>query len=155
MNNNCKISCLVSAIFLGASIYTTLKCSECPPFKEYQDSLNEEQKNIYKNIVEERKKIYIKGMIFGILLGLGYIYYFKGSMDIIKHSCIFTAIALFTQYLTYNLHKKATYMVRHLENSDQAKKYNDVYVETKYRYHFGMVLGIIGYFLLSNGLLRL
>ena len=60
--------CVIAAIFIGASIYTMITCKSCSPFVEYEQSLNEEQKQIYMKVVEERQKIYLTGLVLGSFL---------------------------------------------------------------------------------------
>ena len=153
MNN--KIYCLISAIFIGASLYTMIKCKSCSPFKDYLSSLDEEQKKLYESIADERLSIYLQGVVIGVTISLVYLYFIKGTYDIIKHSCIFTAITLFVQYIYYSLTPKSAWMVTNLKNQEQTQDWLDVYKFMKYRYHMGMVLGLVGYFLLSRFILVL
>jgi len=146
--------CVVAAIFLGASIYTIITCKQCSPFIEYEKSLNSEQKVLYTQIVEERQKIYLTGLILGTILAFAYLYFNKLDLNPLKHSCIFVAIALVTQYMYYMLYPKSAYMVNNLENKDQSSKWLAVYKTMQYKYHVGMILGLVGYFLLSYGLLK-
>jgi hypothetical protein len=155
-SNKLNISfCLVSAIFIGASIFTMLTCKSCTPFKDYHDSLNNEQKGIYNDVVDQRQKIYIYGLVFGIVIGFIYLYFIKGTINIVSHSCAFTTIILFIQYMFYQLYPKNVYMLQVLEAGDQIDKWLDVYKHMKFRYHYGMLLGLVGYLLLSYGVLKL
>jgi len=54
----------------------------------------------------------------------------------------------------YMLYPKSAYMVNNLENKDQSSKWLAVYKTMQYKYHVGMILGLVGYFLLSYGLLK-
>ena len=154
MNSENISFCVVAAIFLGASIYTMITCNKCSPFIEYEQSLNPEQKVLYKQIVEERQKIYLTGLVLGTILAFAYLYFNKLDLNPLKNSCIFVAIALITQYMYYMLYPKSAYMVNNLENKDQSSKWLAVYKTMQYKYHIGMILGLVGYFLLSYGLLK-
>ena len=145
-------SCLIASIFVAGSVYTMLSCKSCSPFLEYEQSLSPEQKAIYQKVVEERQKIYIYGLALGSLLALLYLYSTGLETSRMQASCIFVAIALATQYLYYMLSPKTFDMVTLMENKDQLTKYNNVYKHMQYRYHFGMLLGLIGYFLFAYGI---
>ena len=144
--------CIIAALFIGASIYTMLTCKSCSPFIEYEQSLNNEQKQAYQKIINERQQIYLTGLIFGTVLAFFYLYANGLELSPFKHSCIFVAIALFTQYLYYMVYPKSTNMVTLMENKDQLKKWHTVYKYMQYRYHIGMGLGLLGYFLFAYGI---
>ena len=153
--NSEKISyCLVAAIFLGASIFTMLTCKSCSPFVEYENSLNLKQKLVYKQVVSERQSNYIKGLVLGSVIALFYLYFNLGTINPLRHACIFVAIALFVQYLYYNLVPKSIYMLEVLNTPDQVKKWLEVYKTMKMRYHIGMLLGLIGYFIFAYGIFK-
>lgn len=153
MNNQTKgISfCAIATIFIISSLYMVLTCKSCSPIKEYEESLDEQQKKIYNNIVKERMKIYLYGFAFGIIIALGYLYLNNMSFPM-ANSCIFVSIAFITQHIIYSLYPKSDYMVRHLKSVDQVNKWFDVYRFMIKRFHIGAVIGLIGYFLLSFGL---
>lgn len=152
MNQQPISFCLIASIFMGASIYTMLSCKDCPPFIEYEKSLDETQHQEYTKIVRERVSIYITGLILGTILALLYLYLNNMDIDPFKHSCIFVAIALTTQYLYYMLYPKSAYMVTKMKSTDQLIKWQAINKHMQYKYHMGMLLGIIGYFFLSYGL---
>lgn len=144
--------CVISLALLGASFYTMLTCKQCQPFLKYQQSLNPIQQKLYQYTVYERTKLYVHGMILGILLASVYLYFTKGRIEPIKNSCIFTSIILTVQYLYYSLAPKKLYMLNILTNKDQVNNWLDVYKTMKFRYHMGLLLGIIGFFMLSYGI---
>lgn len=145
--------CIISAIFLGASLYTILTCKNSQTFLDYENSLDLEQKNMYNKIVAERRGLYFKGLIIGSILAMLYLIYVKKTDNPLTHSCAFVAIAMFVQYMVYTLSPKSDYMIRHMKNGDQVDKWLEVYKTMKNRYHMGMLLGLVGYFLFSFGIL--
>jgi len=151
MNNQISY-CVVAAIFIGASFLTIFSCKSCGTFVDYQNSLDDKQKQVYEKIVNERQMIYIVGLIIGSLIALGYLYATKGTLNPISNSCIFTAIAMSTQYMIYTLYPKSDHMIKYLDNADTREKWLNVYNTMKFRYHVGMLLGLVGYFALSYGL---
>lgn len=146
--------CLIASIFLGASLYTMIKCKDCSVFKEYERSLTPDQKAVYKEIVKERSNLYLKGLIVGSLLSGLYLCKTQGKVDPIKNSCIFVTIAMATQYAIYIFSPKSKYMLNKLHTRDQVVKWLEVYKEMKRKYHIGIILGIIGYYLISLGYLK-
>ena len=70
----CNTLCIIAAIFIGASVYTMVTCPTCSPFIEYQQSLDEEQLKMYKQITNERRNIYLGGLVLGSLLAFLYMY---------------------------------------------------------------------------------
>lgn len=152
MESQQALFCIIAALFIGASVYTIMTCKTCSPFVEYEESLNNEQKQIYKKIVNERQQIYLTGFVVGTVLGLLYLYVNNLGLSPLKHSCIFVAITLSIQYLYYMLYPKSNNMVTLMENREQLNKWHAVYKHMQYRYHIGMVLGIIGYFLFAYGI---
>jgi uncharacterized protein YacL len=144
--------CAVAFVFIGASIFTMLTCKTCSPFIDYEKSLDVEQLEVYKQVVLERQKIYLHGLCLGAILAFCYLYFTGQSINPLTNSCIFVAIALFTQYCYYMLYPKSEYMVTLMKNKDQLQKWQNVNKHMQYRYHLGMVFGVIGYFLLSYGL---
>ena len=68
--------------------------------------LNEDQKKVYKSIIDERMSIYIQGMVIGIVVGI--IVVFNAKLRSSIKICMFISIALGINYLYYiltlNLH---------------------------------------------------
>ena len=65
------ISCAIAFVLLLSSILMHFFVDKKDDFML---TLNEDQKQMYKSIILERFKIYIFGMIFGLLLALTYVY---------------------------------------------------------------------------------
>ena len=146
MNNQKNIAyCVIAAAFIGASVYTMLTCESCPPFTGYKASLSPEQKQLYDKVAEERRNLYLMGLVIGTVLAFGYLWMNDLSLNPLKHSCAFVAIALLTQYMVYQLTPKTNHMLPNLQSPEQVKGWYDVYRHMKGRYHVGMVLGVVGY----------
>jgi len=145
--------CLLSCALIGASLATTISCKTCSPFVEYKKELNEEQIKKYEKITNERLRIYIYGLVAGIIVAFVYLYMTQGLTSINEYlktkSCLFTGIVLLVQYLVYTLYPKSEWMITTLDKQSQREKWLDVYKTMKNRYHYGMVLGIVGCYVLS------
>ena len=89
------ISCAIAFILLLSSVLMHFFIDKKDDFIL---TLNDKQKKIYKDIIVERFRIYIFGMILGLLLGFSYIYFY--SEDKFK-VCKFVAIVLVTKLTFY------------------------------------------------------
>ena len=143
------IAILFAFIFIGASIFTTMTCTKCEPFLEYENSLDESQKNVYKNIIKERRNIYIVGTFLGLVLGGIYLYANSYELNNSVNAMVFVGIILTVQYFYYYLMPKSDYMITHMRSADQNKKWLQVYKFMLVRYHLGMLFGLIGFFIVG------
>ena len=144
--------CVLGAAFLGASVLTMLANKQSKNFVNFRRLLDNRQLQIYNNIAKERMSIYIQGLILGILLAM--LVTFNSSLRGTNKLCVFVVIALGTNYLFYGLHPKSTYMLHHLTSQDQNRAWVKIYREMKLRCLLGVLLGLIGYILLGNGLCK-
>ena len=142
----CKIECFIAIAFLVGSFYTMTVDKSV--FKKFYRMLNGKQKKIYTNIRMDRLKIYIKGSMWGMLLSLGFKLAYGNSSDHVSMACAHSLIYSVTQYLYYSLHPKKDWMLNHLKKPKLIKLWLQKYRTMKGRWHFGLLMGIIGYGLL-------
>ena len=109
-------------------------------------TLNDDQKQKYKSIILERFRIYIFGMILGLLLGFSYIYIY--SEDKFK-VCKFVAIVLITKLTFYYFYPKSDFMLYHLTEREQVSAWTDLYRNYKNAWRNSLILAIISYILFS------
>ena len=64
----CKISCIISSIFIIGMIYMTNSMSKTNVAEEYKAQLPEHLLEIYDKIVKERTHIYYTGFIIGLVI---------------------------------------------------------------------------------------
>ena len=57
--------------------------------------------------------------------------------------CIFIAIVLGVTYVHYTIMPKSTYMLEHIDTTEQARAWLEIYKEMKLNCHIGMLLGIV------------
>ena len=112
--------------------------------------LDNDQKNIYKKIIDERKSIYFRGYGIGLILSFIFIFIYKYILRPSKKSlsiwflvCLTGAITFTTNYLFYILAPKSTYMINHLKNKKQITAWQNIYRTMQVKYHTGLVLGIL------------
>lgn len=138
---NLSIYCIIAFALLGSSFYFLLTNNKQDKFLHFSSLLSPDQQKTLKNITEERLYIYIQGFIIGIIIGLIFI-----RISNIKNNsifCIFVAIVLGFTYIHYTLFPKSTYMLEHIDTSEQAKAWLEIYKTMKNRCHIGMLLGVI------------
>lgn len=146
--------CLIALGFIGGSLYTTIKCDDCQPFTAYKKSLSDAQLYLYETIRNERLQLYIRGLVIGLAIALLYISMYRNNFTESVNSCAFVAVVLTIQYFYYMLYPKSDYMLNHLENNEQSRNYLQVYRTMQYRYYLGFVMGMVGYYFLSYGILK-
>ncbi len=148
----CLNYCVLGAAFLGSSILTMMASKQSKNFVNFRNLLNTKQLEIYQNITRERMSIYIQGLILGVLLAV--LVTFNSSLKGTSKLCVFVVIALGVNYLYYSLYPKSTYMLLHLNSQQQNEAWLNIYKEMKLRCKLGVLLGLVGYVLLGNGLCK-
>jgi len=117
--------------------------------KEFKHSLDQEQLNIYKQIVEFRFNIWLQGMLLGLIVAVGVCYYLQENFNTFGNALLFTAILLFTNYMFYMLYPKPAWMLDFTRNHQQVQEWVDLYKTMSGRYHWGMLFGVGAFYLLS------
>mgnify|MGYP001173444262 CR=1 FL=1 len=150
----CGYTCGIAIIFLIANLYTILSCSIDNNKNNFLNVLDDNQKKIYKNIINERKNIYFGGFIFGIILSIITIFLIKktslkSKFNNISVVCLVGTITFITNYLFYILYPKTDYMLMHLNDKRQIKEWLIIYKNMQYKFHIGFVLGIIAIMIFS------
>lgn len=142
-----KISpCLIGITLLFSSIYMSYMKKDNDIFLNFIDKLNPEQSVIYSEIVFERLMIYTIGMILGLILGIYYL--FNNSKDEYR-ICKFLSIVFATKLIFYYFYPKKPLMLYYLKTDEQIKAWADIYSEMKNRWKKSILIGLIGYIVLS------
>tara|TARA_Y100000389_G_C16982806_1_gene281138 strand:- start:83 stop:469 length:387 start_codon:yes stop_codon:yes gene_type:complete len=115
-------------------------------FIEFMDTLDPEQMVIYSEIVFERLMIYVMGMILGLFLGIYYILTNSGDDYRI---CKFLCIIFITKLLFYYFYPKQPLMLYSLKTEEQVEAWANIYSEMKNRWKKSIIVGLIGYLILS------
>ena len=139
-------TCLIGITLLITSIVMHTQNKDKTIFKNFENLLDEKQKDIYKNIVKERLKIYTMGMILGLSLGAYYIYSNPKDTYLI---CKFFMIIYTIKLGFYYFYPKQPLMLYSLTNQKQVDAWADIYTEMKERWVKSLFIGLIGYFFLS------
>ena len=116
-------------------------------FGNFMGLLNQSQKKLYSKIISERMSIYVMGMILGLVLGI--YYYFKNKTD--EYSlCKFLCIIYIVKLGFYYFYPKSPLMLYSLTNQKQVSAWADIYSEMKRRWILSLIVGFIGYLVLSR-----
>jgi len=150
LNNCCDLWCLMASALFGSMIYIMLNPRKSEIINEFQSSLTKEQNQVYAEIVNERMKIYLIGLVVGLVLGFLYLQF--NTSKTVSRTCVFTVLVLFTSNVLYLIAPKSKYMVTYLNTETQRNSWLKVYKEMQYRQVIGTLLGIIAYVLLSYNL---
>ena len=147
MVNECQLGCLLAVAMFAGQLYIMFNYNKKRLLDRFDSLLNEEQRATYKLIVNERLKLYVQGIILGLVLG--FIYLSIASNKTMGRACIFTVIVLSTNYFYYMLYPKSDYMVPYLNTQEQRVAWLDIYREMQYRCKMGFLLGLVAYLLLG------
>jgi len=143
----CKISCIISTIFIIGMIYFYNITNKSEIVKHYKEKLPTDLQKRYEKISEERKTISIQGYIIGLIFSLFIIFYNiqikHNKMNSFSLVCTVMATSFLTNYFYYILHPKSDWMLNHMNSQEQVKAWLQMYREMSYNYHMGIVLGII------------
>ena len=137
------ISCAIAFVLLLSSILMHFFIDKKDDFLL---TLNVDQKKKYKDIIQERFKIYIFGMILGLVLGFLYVYIYNEDRFKV---CKFVAIVLVTKLTFYYFYPKSDFMLYHLTETEQVSAWTDVYRNYKNAWRNSLIIATISYILLS------
>ena len=141
--------CVIGITFLLASIYSTIYKPNKDIFRKFQNLLNDQQVNIYHSIVRERIKIYTIALVSGLIAAFSYYYIYPKRP---YNWCSFLAIAYIVKLGVYYFYPKSPLMLYSLTTKEQTDAWADIYTEMKYRYRISLLIGFIGYLIISSGL---
>jgi len=143
----CKISCIISTIFIIGMIYFYNITGTSEIVKHYKEKLPTDLQKRYEKITEERKIMSFQGYIIGFILSLFIIFYNlqikHTKMNTYSLVCTVMATSFLTNYFYYMLHPKSDWMLNHMNSPEQVKAWLQMYREMSFNYHLGIVLGII------------
>ena len=144
----CIKSCLLATMLLTSMIISTVAGIFIP--LQNKLNLNSYQKDIYNDIVKDRLKIFLIGLVFGI--GIAYSLVTNINLDRSNKICIFIITTIIVNTVIYTIYPKKDWILRHL-TKDQIDNWIKIYNEMKIKKIVGMSLGIVVYYYLGNSLI--
>ena len=144
----CGITCSVGLMFLIANLYVTFTADKTKQKQEFYNTLSEDKIEKYESIIKERRGIYLKGYGLGLILAFISLFLYEkmGLNDKRKELnkiCFIGGITLLVNYFYYMLSPKTDYMILHLNEEIQRKKWLNINKTMQFKYHIGLLLGII------------
>lgn len=147
----CPYSCALAFGFLGCSLSIFLSTRKDLLANQFADSLDQKQKEIYFQVVNERFNNYTRGTILGIVLGALFLAYAqRNGIDKSSTICGIILIIGISQYIVYKFTPKSVWMLNYLEKREQIDAWLEIYKYMSYRCHIGFIVGLIGYGFLAN-----
>lgn len=142
----CYIYCSIAFAFILAMLFTMFYNNA----DEFEQILDDHQRDVYKKIKKQRMYLFLHGLIIGMACGILYLYIYKNQNQVQK-TCTFVAIMFVCTYFYYILSPRDT-ILSHLNNSEQVNKWNQIRLKMKFRYHLGLLIGLIGGGLMCFGI---
>jgi len=152
VNNNpytlymrCLPLCCVGIAFLVANLVVTFVSDKGSQKAAFYKTLTPSLVTKYEGIVAERRRIYLCGYVYGLLLAFALVTYAR-KLEKIGTSggvCVMAGITLLTNYFYYILSPKSDSMVIHLEKEDQRVEWQKIYRTMQVKYHSGLLLGVV------------
>jgi len=122
----------------------TLMISQDDFIKNYRNSLPNDIKKEYDNIVAERQTIYFTGYLIGFVVSVFVIIVvLKMRMPVSAMVCLTVVISTVVNYFYYILSPKSKFIVELLKTDKQHQEWLQVYKSMQYYYHFSFVLGAV------------
>lgn len=140
------ISCALGTTLLISSIFLTVVKKNSDVFIKFKRLLNKDQLRIYNEIIKERIMIYTIGMITGLVIG-GMYYYNNRKAPLAL--CKFLVIAYMIKLGIYYFYPKKPLMLYSLTTKEQTAAWTDIYMEMKTKWKKSLVVGFLGYIVLS------
>ena len=145
---NCNALCAVGIVLLTANLTVTLTAVHNGSEKHFYRSLTVRQRMRYKAIVEERRTLYLQGLLCGVILAAfaiaAYRSFRKDRYPPAAEVCMPGGIALLTTYLYYLLSPKSDYMILHLDSRALREEWMKITQAMTRKYHLGLLLGVVG-----------
>ena len=130
----------ISVAFICATIATTNNVKHIK--QDLLDQLTEKEKEIYAEIVEERKMIYYQGLLLGDFIATIYIL-FTFDNDIYRTLFVSIGLTFIVNYFYYILMPKSKYMLEYLDSPNENKAWLKIYRFMQVRYHAAFLYGLI------------
>jgi hypothetical protein len=145
MSTSCKASCttwtLIGLAMIGAT-FSTMSVSESQN-QRLTAQLSPELASIYEDIVEERRDLYMQGLLLGILIAITLVKSHAFTNNHTHKLAFFVAVTTIISVVYYMLMPKTHYMLDYLKTPAQTQAWLSMYKTMQRRYFWGFVLGTL------------
>jgi uncharacterized membrane protein YesL len=144
------ISCYIASAFQIASLYLMIASDVSTKDDELINSLNDEQKKYYKQVVNERKIIFLMASLIGLIVVLAFHFAalnnWVGGFSRNAIICLYTSIYFMVEYFVYSLIPKKKWMLNEIGgDQDLVDKWIVKYNFMKTHWHIGLLLGLVSF----------
>ena len=140
--------CLLSGGLVLGQLISFFRCNKGEEYNKLIDVLDEKQRQILAKVSKERLELYVRGQLFGVLLGLLFVYMIKNpKIPYIMYGCLFVLTVYTTTYLYYRLTPKSDFLVKYLDKKEQREAWLNMYNHMSRCHLMGTIMGVVGYFL--------
>ena len=157
--NFCYKTVFFALTFILADILLLLLINKKQLKNKFVNSLDIEKREIYENIIQERRLIYFKSIFIGLLASLLYMcvlpknnFFKPKNLSPFFVRTLSVIILYLTIYFSYTLHPKTDYMVLHLDTQIQREEWINIYKNMQYYYHISFLLSFISLSILYYGI---
>jgi uncharacterized protein YacL len=143
----CTITCFIAAVIIVAMVVMMVMVKYDPFIQTYGNSLPSELKTAYKQIANERMKIYSTGYLIGLVAAALLIVFnvsvLRKKMPVSAMVCLTVVLSTVINYFYYMLTPKSAHMVDLLKTDQQKSDWLKMYKSMQYYYHMSFVLGAV------------
>lgn len=148
------ILCAIGIAFIIGMLFISLNCNLKKESQDFYQTLDQSQQQVYDSIISERKRIFIYSTIAGLIGGIVSVFVYRNytKKPLAEfQACLFLAVAFTIQYFWYVLSPKQDLLVGKLEPGKQVEDWIDLYKSYQRTYHWGLLIGLVGYLLIGYG----
>ena len=138
--NSCTMIAFLTLVIIVSKLVFMIRVANNKALLKYDYDSQPELREKYLKIVDERRSIYQRGIIFGFIFSLIPIFYFK-TLKCKIFGVIVTIYTVSTFF--YLLSPKSDYMVYHLDKKEDRVKWITTYKFMQNNCHSGLLIGII------------
>jgi len=149
--NSNSLTCGIAFAFLGGMLWIIIAANR-NTMKDFESTLSPKQLVVMEDVKKMRFQIWIKGLFFGFIIALlaaRFLPINLGGQNM--NACAVAAIAMGINYFYYSFASKPLRMIDHLQPG-QVSGWSAVSKDMQKKYHIGLILGLVGSFLLTKGL---
>lgn len=134
--------CLIAFVFISGILYLNLISDKQSVISDFRNSLPTELKQKYENIANERRNIYVSGVIYGFMISLALLLVIPKNKKSNK-ICLSLAVTLIFSYIYYIVYPKSDHIILYLDEQKDREKWLKVYKHMQLNYHTGIIVGLL------------